>query len=72
MREIGEVARTSTLDIDLRICTVRLPDGRELAFEVPTEECKMLLEGLDAIGVTKQKVCEILTFSRDRKLRPWI
>lgn len=52
---------------------MRLPDGRELAFDVPAEERKMLLEGLDAIGVTMQKASEILAFQqKDRELRPWI
>jgi 3-isopropylmalate/(R)-2-methylmalate dehydratase small subunit len=61
------------LTVDLRTCTVRLPDGRELAFDVPAEERKMLLEGLDAIGVTMQKASEILAFQqKDRELRPWI
>lgn len=75
VQKIGEAAHTGTLvlTVDLRTCTVRLPDGRELAFEVPTEERKMLLEGLDAIGVTEQRAGEILAFQqRDRELRPWI
>ena len=75
VQKIGEAAHTGTLvlTIDLRTCTVRLPNGRKLAFDVLAEKRKMMLEGLDAIGVTKQKAGEILAFQqRDRKLRPWV
>ena len=75
VNEIGEAAKSGTLrlTVDLRTCTVSLPTGRELFFEVPAEERKMLLEGLDAIGLTKKKADEILAFQdADRALRPWI
>ena len=75
VREIGEAAQTGTLllTIDLRTCTVKLPSGHQLSFDVPAEERRMLLEGLDAIGLTKKKDGEIRAFQNtDRESRPWI
>ena len=75
VRDIGEAAQSGTLllTVDLRTCRVSLPSGREIPFDVPAEERKMLLEGLDAIGLTKKRSDEILAFQKaDRSLRPWI
>lgn len=67
--ESGQLA----LDVDLRTCTVRHPDGRTWPFAVPRSERAMLLEGLDAIGLTLTRQAQIAAWQADsRKTRPWI
>lgn len=46
---------------------------RRLDFDAPPNERRMLLEGLDAIGLTLKRKDEIEAFQRaDRVARPWI
>lgn len=62
-----------SLTIDLLECAVRHPSGRRLCFDVPPNERRMLLEGLDDIGLTLKRSGEIEAFQRtDRVARPWI
>lgn len=64
---------TLCLTVDLAACTVTHPSGRRLHFEVPPNERHMLLEGLDAIGLTLKRREAIAAFQRgDRLARPWI
>jgi 3-isopropylmalate/(R)-2-methylmalate dehydratase small subunit len=66
-------AGTLELDVDLEAGTVTAPDGRALAFTTPAPERRMLLEGLDEIGLTLKHRDAILEFqARDRGERPWI
>ena len=61
------------LDIDLTVCEIILPDGIRIGFHVPSEERSILLEGLDAIGLTLKRAAQISAFQRiDRQERPWI
>lgn len=61
------------LTVDLVGCTIVRPDGNGLAFVVPPNDRSMLLEGLDAIGVTLKRRDEIEAFQQgDRIARPWI
>ena len=63
-------AGTGTVDIDLQACqiTARLPDGEVTeSFTVPEGARKMLLEGLDEIGLTLQLADAI---SRYEKTHP--
>ncbi|MSQ72561.1 MAG: 3-isopropylmalate dehydratase small subunit [Betaproteobacteria bacterium] len=71
--EIADGAGDSTLTVDLeqqRIVTAR---GEVIPFEVEPLRRKMLLEGLDEIGLTLQHEHEIAAFQqRDRAARPWL
>jgi 3-isopropylmalate/(R)-2-methylmalate dehydratase small subunit len=72
---LGREAESGTLElmVDLETCTVSAPDGRIFRFQVAAPERAMLLEGLDAIGLTLKRLDAILAFqSRDRERRPWI
>lgn len=61
------------LTVDLERCAVIAPDGTIYPFTVPASEREMLLEGLDAVGITLKRIDEIRTFQqRDRARRPWI
>ncbi|MBI2751929.1 MAG: 3-isopropylmalate dehydratase small subunit [Betaproteobacteria bacterium] len=60
---------TATFTVDLEQQTV----NDEIAFEIDPLAKKMLLEGLDAIGLTLAREAEITAFqAADRKRRPWI
>ena len=74
VEELGRAAESGTLelDVDLEAGTVTAPDGRAFPFAAPAPERRMLLEGLDEIGVTLSKTTDILAFrQRDRGRRPW-
>ncbi|MCP3018614.1 3-isopropylmalate dehydratase small subunit [Cupriavidus basilensis] len=61
------------LTVDLESCTVRHPQGRCLPFIVPPSERALLLEGLDAIGLTLKRRAEIGAYQAAlREARPWV
>jgi len=61
------------LTVDLAQCAVVAADGRRLPFDVPPAQRGMLLEGLDAIGLTLKHRLRIEAFQHaDRIARPWI
>ena len=61
------------LTVDLAECAVFYPDSSRVDFAVPTGERAMLLEGLDAIGLTLRRRDQIEAFQRaDRQNRPWV
>ena len=61
------------LGVDLDRQQISTAKGELLAFEVEPLRRKMLLEGLDEIGLTLQHEAEIAAFQqRDRAMRPWI
>ncbi len=66
----GENARIA---IDLENQTVSATDGTEYSFEVDAFKKHCLLNGLDDIGLTMQKVDAIDTFEKSySKLMPWV
>lgn len=66
----GENARIA---IDLENQTVSTTDGTEFAFEVDAFKKHCLLNGLDDIGLTMQKVDSIKTFEKNySKTMPWV
>ena len=66
----GDNAR---LTIDLEAQEIRGPDGGAIKFEIDPFLKRCLLEGLDDIGLTMQKVDAITTFEARTKVeRPWI
>ena len=60
-------------EVDLRTCAVTAPDGRTFAFEVDAAWRARLLEGLDDLGATLQRLQDITAFeTADRARRPWV
>ena len=57
------------------IVSIDLPHQRvgDVPFEIPKGDKHMLVEGLDAIGLTLQKIDDIDSwFAKDAQLRPWL
>ena len=72
-RQVTEDPEQNLIEADLHECTVTAPDGTVHSFEIGVADRKMLLEGLDAIDLTRKRDDEILAFqARDRLRRPWI
>ena len=60
------------ISVDLQTQTVITSDGQVFAFEVDAFRKHCLMNGLDDIGLTLEKVAAIDTFeSRNADLRPW-
>ncbi len=61
------------LSVSLRTCELTGPDGHRYGFDISPADREMLMEGLDAIAVTRKRDDEILAFqARDRLRRPWV
>jgi 3-isopropylmalate/(R)-2-methylmalate dehydratase small subunit len=65
---------TCTMTVDLREQTIVTPaDGQALRFDFDPLRRHMLLEGLDAVGVTMQYADEIRGFERKHfASQPWL
>jgi 3-isopropylmalate/(R)-2-methylmalate dehydratase small subunit len=60
------------LDVDLAQCRLAVTDGESQPFIVDAAHRSMLLEGLDAIGLTLKHAGQIdAHLARDRAARPW-
>ncbi len=63
----------ATLTVDLENQTIKGPDGGEIAFEVDAFKKHCLLNGLDDIGQTMEKVASIDAFeTQAEQARPWV
>ncbi len=61
------------LEVDLETKTIRLPDGRTLAFDVDAFRQYCLLHGLDDIGLTLERADDIRAYeTRRRREAPWL
>ena len=61
------------LTVDLETQRIQLPDGGEIAFEVPPSARHKLLEGLDDIGLTLAQADKIRAFEAGYyQRRPWL
>ncbi len=59
--------------VDLEAQLVTGPDGRTYPFEVDSLRRRMLLEGLDGVGVTLLRAGDIAAFQKaDKARRPWV
>lgn len=66
-------ADDATLTVDLERCEVTGPEGRRVPFVVAPTDREMLLEGLDAIGLTLKLTDQIRAFEAAyRPSRPWL
>jgi 3-isopropylmalate/(R)-2-methylmalate dehydratase small subunit len=69
----AERGANAVLSVDLESQTIRGPDGGEIAFEVDAFKKDCLLNGLDDIGLTMQKVGSIDAFeSKYGASAPWL
>lgn len=69
----AERGANATLTVDLEQQEIRGPDGGVVRFELDPFRKKCLLEGLDDIGLTLQKVDTIQSFEEMASLtRPWV
>ncbi|WP_319412395.1 3-isopropylmalate dehydratase small subunit [uncultured Cohaesibacter sp.] len=63
----------ATLTIDLENQVIKGPDGGEISFELDPFKKKCLLEGLDDIGLTMEKITNVDKFETEMaKERPWV
>ena len=61
------------LEVDLPAQIVRTPDGAEHAFDIDPFRKRMLVEGLDEIGLTLQDAEAIRSYERNRReSAPWL
>lgn len=61
------------LAIDLEAQTVTTTDGQRYSFDIENSHRQMLLEGLDAIGLTLELADKISAFEQtDASRRPWL
>lgn len=69
----AEKGANARMDIDLVAQTVTTSDGEVFSFEVDSFKKHCLLEGLDDIGLTMEKVSAIDTFEASSNAqRPWV
>jgi len=69
----AERGANATLSIDLESQTIQGPDGGEVQFEVDEFRKHLLLNGLDDIGLTLQKVDKVDSFEeRQNASQPWL
>ncbi|TLP46949.1 3-isopropylmalate dehydratase small subunit [Cohaesibacter sp. CAU 1516] len=63
----------ATLTIDLENQVIKGPDGGEIAFEVDPFKKKCLIEGLDDIGLSMEKISNVDKFEKGMEAeRPWV
>jgi 3-isopropylmalate/(R)-2-methylmalate dehydratase small subunit len=68
----AERGANATLSIDLEKQEIRGPDGGVITFEIDPYRKHCMLNGLDDIGLTKQKQDKITRFEEQSKAaRPW-
>ena len=71
--DIEADAGNAMLTVDLGRQQILTAAGEAIAFEVEPLRRRMLLEGLDEIGLTLQHEAQIAAFQhRDRAARPWL
>jgi len=69
----AERGANATLSIDLEKQEIRGPDGGVVKFDIDPHRKHCLLNGLDDIGLTKQKQKKIDSFEEKSKAaRPWV
>lgn len=70
---LAESEEGLTLTVDLPAQQVSLPDGRAFAFDVDANSKRMLVEGLDDIGLTLAESGSIRRFEDEHRTRmPWL
>ena len=73
LMEDAERGANAVITVDLESQTITGPDGGEISFEVDAFRKHCLLNGLDDIGLTMEKVAKIDDFEANaRQSQPWI
>jgi 3-isopropylmalate/(R)-2-methylmalate dehydratase small subunit len=73
LMEDAEKGANARMEVDLEAQTVTTSDGESFSFEVDPFRKHCLLEGLDDIGLTMEKVKSIDTFeAKLAQERPWV
>jgi 3-isopropylmalate/(R)-2-methylmalate dehydratase small subunit len=68
----AERGANATLSIDLEKQEIRGPDGGVVKFDIDPHRKHCLLNGLDDIGLTKQKTGKIASYEeKAHAARPW-
>ncbi len=69
----AEKGANARVDVDLESQTITLSDGEIIAFDVDPFRKHCLMNGLDDIGLTMEKVASIDTFEASAaQARPWV
>jgi 3-isopropylmalate/(R)-2-methylmalate dehydratase small subunit len=73
LMEDAQRGSNATLTVDLETQTIKGPDGGEIKFNIEPDRKHRLLEGIDDIGESLQKVDAIDKFESEmQKSRPWV
>ena len=73
LMEDAERGANAVITVDLEGQTITGPDGGEISFEVDAFRKHCLLNGLDDIGLTMEKVAKIDDFEANaRQSQPWL
>ncbi len=71
--EVAPDPQRCQVEIDLQQQRVLSPAGHSYGFDIASSSRQMLLQGLDQIGSTLQRLDEIEAFERElRQRRPWL
>jgi 3-isopropylmalate/(R)-2-methylmalate dehydratase small subunit len=69
----AEKGANARIDVDLAAQTIKLSDGRTIAFDIDPFRKHCLLNGLDDIGLTLEKAGSIAAFeTKAAQARPWV
>ena len=69
----AERGANATLSVDLEKQEIRGPDGGVVKFDIDPHRKKIMLEGLDDIGLTQKKQDKIASFEeKSKSARPWV
>lgn len=72
-RQAEAAQHTATFTVDLQNCLIEPPQGETIRFEVEAFRRTALLEGLDDLGMTKNRLLEIEKYRKlDCEARPWV
>src|SRR5690606_20385552 len=72
-RQVQANPATNRILVDLTTLQIQGPDGTLTSFQVSALKREALLEGLDAIALTRKREAQIADFQeRDKQQRPWI
>jgi 3-isopropylmalate/(R)-2-methylmalate dehydratase small subunit len=69
--EDADRGANATITVDLANQEIRGPDGGTIKFDIDGFRKHCLLNGLDDIGLTLEKVASIDTFEKRLADRPW-
>jgi 3-isopropylmalate/(R)-2-methylmalate dehydratase small subunit len=68
----AERGSNAVLSVDLESQTITGPDGGTISFDLDAHKKHCLLNGLDDIGLTLEKVASIDTYETKLDERPWV